>query len=163
MGLSKRQPAGNEDHLYVVPATNLVFTPEPSVLPSFRSFYEVSVALWITPYTTSSYIIYKSTTPASRTLLEFDIRQSIDGNASSVLCQRCHYKHLAELELLDLFRQSSHENTSKKRFKFTNSYSSSELYTKYSRNSMSQLLNPLLQFIGHNLISVWMKGLITRN
>ena len=26
--------AGNEDHLYVVPATNLVFTPEPSILPT---------------------------------------------------------------------------------------------------------------------------------
>ena len=24
--------AGNEDHLYLVPATNLVFAPEPSIL-----------------------------------------------------------------------------------------------------------------------------------
>ena len=30
--LDMEKTAGDEDHLYVVPATNLVFTPEPSVL-----------------------------------------------------------------------------------------------------------------------------------
>ena len=40
---------------------------------SFDPFYEVSVVLWITPYATSFYSIYLSTTPASRTLLEFDV------------------------------------------------------------------------------------------
>ena len=63
--------AGNENHLYVISTTNLMFTSKSSIL-LLLPLYEVDVQR--RPYRVQHVLLtlYLSTTPASRTRLEFD-------------------------------------------------------------------------------------------
>ena len=97
--------AGNEDHLYVVPATNLMFTPEPKILP-FDCLYEVPIALRIVSHPTSFYIsiyrLHESAKPNASRIRQHVTSSTILSKVFSVRCRRYRYEYVADSELFAL-------------------------------------------------------------